>query len=158
MQRQGTDKPIQGLIAKMGRGGVNAVIILGDANPAYDLYNSEAFAEAFSKVSMRIATSSMPNETVALCNYSAPDHNLLESWGDAEPKRGHYSLIQPTINPLFDTRQAELSLLMWADAASLDKTSDQPYYEYLKANWQENMFVNQTDYASPRSILGCFFA
>ena len=152
LQRQGTDQAIQQLISNMNSEQVNAVIVLGDANPVFDLYNGAAFAEAFSKVAMKISTSGMPNETYDLCNYSAPEHNLLESWGDAEPKRGHYSLIQPTISPLFNTRQAEHSLLIWAEAPNLDKTADQPYYEYLKANWQENMFVNQTDFVSPRSF------
>src|SRR5690606_2594305 len=74
--------------------------------------------------------------------------NNLESWGDAEPKRGNYSLIQPTISPLFNTRQSEVSLLTWADSETLDKTAEQPYYEYLKASWEQNMFPEQNDYAT----------
>lgn len=90
-------------------------------------------------VKLKISLNQSLDETSSVCNYVAPDHHYLESWGDAEAKRGCYSLIQPTINPLFNTRQAPLSLLIWADSASINKLSDQPYYEYLKSNWQSNI-------------------
>ncbi len=148
LQRQGIDRDIQNLITEMNRGSVNAVFVLDGANPAYDLPNAEDFKAAFSKVSLRVSLSSVPGETTAACNYQAPNHNILESWGDAEPKRGNYSLIQPTISPLFNTRQSEVSLLTWADSETLDKTAEQPYYEYLKASWEQNMFPEQNDYAT----------
>ena len=106
MQRQGVDSEIQGLIQEMDSGRVSSVIVWG-ANPAYDLPNAEQFRAAFAKVGTRVALEYSPTETADLCNYIAPIHHGLESWGDAEPKRGHYSLTQPTISPLFDTRQAE---------------------------------------------------
>jgi molybdopterin-containing oxidoreductase family iron-sulfur binding subunit len=43
-----------------------------------------------------------------------PTHHFLESWGDAEPKAGYISLMQPTINPLFQTRQFQDTLLKWS--------------------------------------------
>ena len=152
LQRQGIDKDIQSLIADMDRGSVNAVFIMDGANPAYDLPDAKAFVSAFAKVGTRISFSGMPSETTAICNYLAPNNNLLESWGDAEPKRGQFSLIQPTISPLFKTRQTEESLLNWSDSEGYDGSTDQPYYEYLKANWEANMFPNQTDYATFQSF------
>jgi molybdopterin-containing oxidoreductase family iron-sulfur binding subunit len=44
-------------------------------------------------------------------------------------------MIQPTISPLFDTRQRALSLIKWTGLTNPIFISDQPYYEYLKANW-----------------------
>jgi MoCo/4Fe-4S cofactor protein with predicted Tat translocation signal len=152
LQRQGIDKNIQGLIADMSRGNVNAVFVMDGANPAYDLPNADKFAAAFAKVGTRVSFSGMPGETTALCNYLAPNNNLLESWGDAEPKRGNYSLIQPTISPLFKTRQTEESLLIWSESEGFDNSADQPYYEYLKAHWEENMFPNQSSYATFQSF------
>ncbi len=147
LQRQGIDAEIQGLVKEMAAGSVGTAIVWG-ANPAYDLPNSAAFAEAFAKVKTKISFNGTPDETTALCDYIAPTHHWLESWGDAEPKVGHYSLMQPTIAPIFKTRQAEETLLRWAGSTNINPNSEQPYYEYLNANWQTNMFTRQNSYAT----------
>ncbi len=68
------------------------------------------------------------DETTELCKFVIPDHHFLESWGDAEPKTGYYSFIQPTIYPLFKTRQWQDSLLKWSGAAT-------DYLAFLKNFW-----------------------
>ncbi|TAK45528.1 MAG: 4Fe-4S dicluster domain-containing protein [Saprospiraceae bacterium] len=146
-QRQGIDGDIQALIGEMNSGRVNAVLLWG-ANPAFDLPNAGKFAEGFAKVSTKISFNGTPDETTALCDYIAPAHHYLESWADAEPKAGHYSLMQPAISPLFNTRQAEESLLRWGQSPHLNLTAEQPYFEYLSANWQANIFSRQTTYAT----------
>ncbi|NNE27851.1 MAG: TAT-variant-translocated molybdopterin oxidoreductase [Saprospiraceae bacterium] len=151
-QRQGRDKDIQDLITEMNSGGVDALFLLGTANPAFDLPNGSAFADAASKVATRIAMGGSLNETSVGFNWAAPANHILESWGDAQAKVNEITLIQPTIAPLFDTRQAECTLLMWAGSDELDQSSDQPYYDYLKANWQATAFANQSDYASFQSF------
>jgi len=150
-QRQGIDKNILDLVAEMKSGKVDAMIVM-DANPAYDLPEASDFAAAMSKVKTSVFMSSVPNETGALCNYTAPTPHFLEAWGDVEPKKGMFSIVQPTISPLFDTRQGEESLLVWASSANLDQTSDQPYYEYLKANWEASMFPMQNNFMSFQSF------
>ncbi|MFK7936237.1 MAG: TAT-variant-translocated molybdopterin oxidoreductase, partial [Saprospiraceae bacterium] len=148
MQRQGMDKNIQNLIKEMNGGGVDVVFVADGANPAYDLPNSAAFAEAFAKVGTRVTFSGLPNETAAQCTHIAPTHHTLESWGDAEPKRGMYSLIQPTIAPLWKTRQMEESLLRWSGSANLNADSDQPYFDYLRATWQRVAFSAQNKFST----------
>ncbi len=133
-QRQGIDSEIQGLIAEMQNGVVDAVLIW-NANPAYDLPNSDKFVSAFAKVGTKVTFGLTMNETAALCDYAMPTHHNLEAWGDVEAKRGQYSLIQPTISPLYNTRQAECSLLMLANSPNLNKNSERPYYDYLKQSW-----------------------
>ena len=54
-----------------------------------------------SKVGLKISFADRADETASLANYICPDHNYLESWNDYNPKKGHYSLSQPTITPLF---------------------------------------------------------
>ncbi|MBX2926269.1 MAG: TAT-variant-translocated molybdopterin oxidoreductase [Saprospiraceae bacterium] len=147
LQRQGIDKDVQTLIRDMNAGSVDALFVMDGANPAYDLPNSGAFRTGMGKVGLKVSLSGVPNETLLLCDYAAPGHHFLESWGDAEPKRGHYSLIQPVIAPLFNTRQAEESLLRWAAAETLDTTAEQPYFEYLKAHWKQVMFPNQKNFS-----------
>ena len=143
-QREGSDKAIQDLITEMNGGGVDAVIVYG-ANPAYDLPNSGDFVTGMSKVGTKISFAPSMDETTALCDFIAPDHHLLESWGDVQAKRGQYSIIQPTISPLFDTRQGQASLLTWAGQTI---KSDGGYFEYLKGFWKDYMFPQNTAYAS----------
>jgi molybdopterin-containing oxidoreductase family iron-sulfur binding subunit len=72
------------------------------------------------------------DQTAQACSYVATIPHYLESWGDVEIKEGHYSLVQPTIHPLFKTRQFQDSLLKWMG-------SEQSYYEYLKGQWGTNI-------------------
>ncbi|PSR14162.1 MAG: 4Fe-4S ferredoxin [Bacteroidetes bacterium] len=152
LTRQGDDTAAARLIKEMQGGGVDAVIVMDGANPAYNMPNAAAFRTALAKVGLKISLSGTPNETALLCDYVAPTHHFLESWGDAEPKRGSYSLIQPTIAPIFasvgraGTRQGEESLLTWAQSPALDTTAEQPYEAYLAANWERTVFVAQNKY------------
>ena len=65
----------------------------------------------------------------------ATNHNYLESWGDANPVEGYYTLVQPTINPIYNTRQAEESLLVWSN------NPVQEYYTYVQNNWAKTALV-----------------
>lgn len=124
--KQGDDAKVEALVAEMASGSVDAVILYG-VNPAYTY--GEKFVSALGKVKLKISFADREDETASLVDYVCPDNHYLESWNDANPKKGQYSLGQPSISPLFDTRQAQESLLTWAGI----ETS---YHDYLKANWQ----------------------
>lgn len=148
LQRQGTDAPIQTLIREMNSGSVDAIFVMDGANPAFDIPNAGQFQTGMSKVGLKVSFAGVPSETSSLCEYITPTNHFLESWGDAEPKRGHYSLIQPTIAPLFKTRESGESLLRWADSDQLDATSEMPYHDYLKAHWEQTMFSQQSSFST----------
>ncbi len=150
-QRQGDERDMMRLVEEMNAGQVAVAIVWG-ANPAYELPNAANFKTAFAKVGTRVSFTGIMDETTALCTHAAPAHHLLESWGDVEPKAGHYTLIQPVINPLFKTRQAELSLLEWADSANLNRQDEQPYYQYLKSHWASDLFAGQTKFNTPAAF------
>jgi molybdopterin-containing oxidoreductase family iron-sulfur binding subunit len=136
MQKQGDERDVQKLLSSLKAGSVGA-IIFWDCNPIFELPNGQAMKEALANVKTTVALGYSPNETYEDCQYIAPTHHNLEAWGDAEAKAGHYSLVQPTIAPLFDTRQAELSLLTWAE--SLPESEDDAMYAFVKSNWQNNI-------------------
>src|SRR6266487_443031 len=125
--RQGVDADFARLVDDMNRGAVGALFIHG-ANPAYSWYDSNKFVSGLKKVRVAVSFNSRVDETTQLCKYVVPDNHYLESWGDAEPKTGYYSLIQPTIYPLFKTRQWQDSLLKWSGAAT-------DYLAFLKQYW-----------------------
>jgi molybdopterin-containing oxidoreductase family iron-sulfur binding subunit len=91
------------LVEAMASGKVS-VLIVHDADPVYSLPAAAGFAEALGKVGLVVSTAPMLDETAARAQLVLPDHTPLESWGDAEPRAGVRSLLQPTLRPLFDTR------------------------------------------------------
>jgi len=140
MLRQGSDLHLDEMVDEMASGSVDVLIVL-DANPAYDLPDTEKFKQALGKVDTAISLNDRMDETTGLCEFACPTHHYLESWGDAQPKLGHYSLMQPTISPLFNTRQAQGSLLKWME-------SDKDYYTYLREYWKQNIFPLQSKHAT----------
>ncbi len=134
MQRQGDEAGLEGLINDLKNGSVKTVIF-NDCNPVFEYHNGAALKAAMGSA-YKIGLAYNPNETISSCDAIAPINHTLESWGDAEPKKGSISMIQPAISPLFDTRQMELSLLTWADSPNVNNNADQPYFEYLKKNYQ----------------------
>ncbi len=129
--RQGDDAKVAQLISDMKTGKVGAVI-MHETNPVYTLSNASEFSEALKKVKLSVSFSMTPNETAAVSQYVVATPHYLESWGDVMIKKGRYSLVQPTINNLFDTRQFEDTLLKWTG-------SSESYHDYLKGSWQQNI-------------------
>jgi molybdopterin-containing oxidoreductase family iron-sulfur binding subunit len=125
--RQGIDKDLADLVAAMDAGQVNTLLMYG-ANPAYTYHDAAKFTAALKKVKLSVSFNERMDETSKLCNYLLPTHHYLESWGDAEPKTGVTSFIQPTIYPLFKTRPYQTALLKWAG-----NTND--YDHYFKDYW-----------------------
>ncbi len=120
-------------------------LIMWNTNPSYTY--GEAFTTALASVGTSVAISQFADETASLCSIIAAENHALESWNDYNPKRSHYSLSQPTIRPLGNTRSAAESLLIWADEnikhVGADSTS---YYEYLQGTWEKYGFPYQTEH------------
>jgi MoCo/4Fe-4S cofactor protein with predicted Tat translocation signal len=110
---QGIDSEMATLVQDMEHGRVGALLVYG-ANPSYEYFDFERFNKGLKSVKLSISFNDRKDETTKLCKYILPAPHFLESWGDAEPKAGYVSLIQPTINPLFDSRPFEQSLLKWS--------------------------------------------
>jgi len=128
--KQGNDKAVMQLVADMKVGKVGALVMVG-VNPMYTLPNASDFAEGLKKTTS-IAFSMKQDETSTNCDYIAAAPHYLESWGDVEIKTGHYALMQPTIRPLFDTKQFQDVLLAWTDNTTA-------YNDYVKATWKESI-------------------
>jgi len=151
LARQGSDSEVNTLVADLKSGRVDTVIF-NQCNPLYDYAGASALATALEKVRTKVSFAASNDETTDACDIIAPTHHVLESWGDVEAKRGHFSTIQPTIKNLFDTRQYEESLLVWAESANLDPKSDQPYFDYIKNNWKKTVFAGQSKFSTFQSF------
>lgn len=133
-QYAGNDADFVALINEMNRGEVDAVFFL-NSNPAYEYADPKAFTDALAKVRLRVSFADRKDETASLCQVIAPNHHYLESWGDSNPVEGYYTIAQPTINPVYNTRNAEQGLLMWSDNAVQD------YYQYIQNNWARTVLA-----------------
>lgn len=111
--RQGIDSEMSGLVADMNDGKVGALLIYG-VNPAYDYFDAEKFKTGLAKVKATVSFNERLDETSELVKFILPAPHFLESWGDAEPRPGYFTFLQPTIAPLFKTRLFEDSLLKWS--------------------------------------------
>jgi MoCo/4Fe-4S cofactor protein with predicted Tat translocation signal len=132
--RQGNDEAMTAFMTEAIAGKINGVVFY-NCNPVYDHPQGAALASALKNISLSISTSNTPDETASVCQCIAIDHHYLESWNDAEPKKNSFSLSQPAITRIFNSRQAQESLLTWAGETSVD------YFNFVKANWTKWFFA-----------------
>lgn len=131
--RKGIDADMAKLVTDMNSEAIGALLVY-DCNPVYNYTDSKKFADGLSKLPLSISFNTSLDETTELCKYVIPAHHWLESWGDAEPKTGYISLIQPVISPLFKTRAFQTSLIKWTGTAAANSSSDE-YETYLRNYW-----------------------
>ena len=131
-QYAGNDADLIAFVKEAAAGEVDTVFFLG-TNPAYSYPNAKEFKEALAKVRVKVSFADRVDETAELCDVIAPVPNYLETWNDANAVAGYYTIVQPAINPVYKTRQAEQSLLIWSDNPVKN------YYQYVKANWEKNI-------------------
>ncbi|GER58301.1 TAT-variant-translocated molybdopterin oxidoreductase [Patiriisocius marinus] len=127
MMRQGNSSEVAAVVQGVINGKVKGLITVG-VDPVYSLPNGAEFAEAYGNLEMKLAFASRKDATAELADMVAATPHYLESWGDAQLKKGTFSLMQPTIRPLFSTRQFQDTLLQWTG-------NSKKYYDYIKDTW-----------------------
>ena len=125
----------------MSDGKIGGVIMAG-VNPAYTLPNTDAFIAGLKKAKLSLAFSMKNDETAIHSQWVAATPHYLESWGDVEMKTGHFALTQPTIRPLFDTKQFQDVLLSLSG-------SSQNYDDAIKSYWASTISVSYTHLTLP---------
>ena len=126
----GANKPLQALKseatglgsiaelkADVEAGSVDTLILLTPSNPVYDAPADLDFSAVLDKVKLSIHLGERTDATAHACSWHIPATHYLETWADARSIRGHYTIVQPMILPLYDNCVSELELLL----ALLDK-------------------------------------
>ena len=129
--RQG-DAPVMNQLVNDLNAGKIAGVLMAGVNPAYTLPNAAAFVSGLKKAKLSVTFSMKNDETALHSQWVAAAPHYLESWGDVAMKTGHYALTQPTIRPLFDTRQFQDVLLRLSG-------STQTYHDAIKSYWMANI-------------------
>ena len=145
---EGSSSDLAGLIADMAAGKVSTLIIYG-ANPMYALPTEAGFQDAVVKVPMVVYAGNYNDETGRIANYVVPPGSSMEAWGDYELQSGVFSIQQPTIRPLFDTRSFAESLHAWASKAKgapARLSGAASWYEYVRAYWKSEIIPKSSNY------------
>jgi molybdopterin-containing oxidoreductase family iron-sulfur binding subunit len=135
LTRSGKDEDVQDLITRMNEKSVGALIMAG-VNPIYSLPNSSEFEKAIKDLDLSISFSMKDDETAVISQFVAASNHYLESWCDQELVKNQFSLTQPVIKTLFDTKQFQELLLVWTD----NKLS---IHDYIKNNWNSNILIDK---------------
>ncbi|WP_293872087.1 TAT-variant-translocated molybdopterin oxidoreductase [Flavobacterium sp.] len=122
--RKGSNEKVTQLIADMNAGNVHT-LIMSDVNPVHTLAESAKFIKGLKKVKLSAAFSLREDETASIANIAIPAPHYLEIWNDLMLTKGTYSLTQPTIRPLFSSKQFQEALLSWNGNSG-------DYYDYIK--------------------------
>lgn len=123
---QGRDSQVSQSLSDLQSGQYKAVII-NQVNPVYATAQGSSWAKALKGVRC-YGFSLRRNESTALCRALAPASHVLESWGDAEPRQGHFSLMQPAIAPLFNSRS-------WDEVMLGLLGRQEKVYDVLRNSW-----------------------
>jgi anaerobic selenocysteine-containing dehydrogenase/Fe-S-cluster-containing dehydrogenase component len=110
------------------------VIFISNTNPLSTMPDETGLEQYLEKATLRVAFSDFHNSTTEKCDLILPLSHTLESWGDAEPRDGLVNVIQPTIDPIFDTRSIGDILLGLLHADGKAQSSAN-YQEWLFAAW-----------------------
>ncbi|MAP53914.1 TAT-variant-translocated molybdopterin oxidoreductase [Altibacter sp.] len=123
----GNTAAVQRVMNGVASGTIKGLITVG-VDPIYSFPNNQSFVEGYKNLEMSMAFAMKLDATASLAQLVAATPHYLESWGDLQMKKGSFSLMQPTIRPLFNTRQFQDCLLKWT-------ANPKSYYDYIKETW-----------------------
>ena len=130
------------LVNDMRAGEVESLILL-DVNPVYDAPGDLDFAAALQQVRFRAQLSSHADETTQHCHWHVPASHWLEAWGDIRSYDGTVSVIQPLIQPLYQSKSTHELV------AALAGQGGQPVRDLLEEYWsKQEAFAAATDFSS----------
>ena len=129
--KKGRNSDLINMMDDLRSGKISGMITSG-VNPGYSLPDSEEFLKIFTDLEFTLSFSMKEDETSRVAKFLGASSHYLESWGDYEFKSGHYYLAQPTIRPLFDTKQFQDVILSFIDG-------DTSFYDEIKSNWKNNI-------------------
>ncbi len=118
------------LMTDIAAGRVQMLVIIGESNPVLSAPADFKFAEAMSKVALRIHSGLFFDETATLSHWHVPGAHYLEAWSDARSFDGTVSIVQPLIQPLYGGKSAHEVI------ATLSERPERNGYDVVREYWQ----------------------
>ncbi len=124
------------LVQEIDGGAVKMLVVLG-GNPAYntpiDLRLGE---ERMSKIPLRVHLGQHFNETAEICQWHISEKHFLEMWSDARAYDGTVSIVQPLIEPLYDSKSSHEVVQIF-----FKENYDKKDLDIVKEYWQKQGFA-----------------
>jgi len=117
------------LVTDIEAGRVQMLVIVGESNPVVSAPADFKFAEAMSKVALRIHSGLFFDETATLSHWHVPAAHYLEAWSDARSFDGTVSIVQPLIQPLYGGKSAHELI------ATLSDRPERNGYDVVREYW-----------------------
>jgi molybdopterin-containing oxidoreductase family iron-sulfur binding subunit len=131
------------LVEEMNAGKISTLFVY-DTNPVFFLGKDlkKKFIQGLKKVETVISFADRIDETAKFAHYLLPVSHSFESWGDREYTKGLYSIVQPTIAPIWNTKMFEESLMALASASDSKAFKDKKgqtleYLTFIKNIWAD---------------------
>ncbi len=134
---------LQELVNDIDGGRVELLVIVG-GNPAYNTpADLKLNQERLFRVKTRVHLSLYRDETSELCHWHIPESHFLEAWSDTRAYDGTVSIVQPLIEPLYQSKSAHEFLAVFTPQY------DQKPLEIIRAYWQANPAARSTVAIAP---------
>jgi MoCo/4Fe-4S cofactor protein with predicted Tat translocation signal len=119
------------LVQEIDGGQVKMLVMLG-GNPAYNTpADLKLNQERLNKIPLRVHLSQHFDETSQYCHWHIPEKHYLEAWSDTRAYDGTTSIVQPLIEPLYDSRSAHEVVQLFAR-----ENFDRKDADIIKDNWK----------------------
>lgn len=123
------------LIGEIDAGAVKMLVIVG-GNPVYNTpADLKLSRERMDKIPLRVHLGEYMDETGELCHWHASRKHFLEAWSDGRAYDGTVTLVQPLIEPLYESK-SDHELVQMFFAENFDR-KDQ---DIVKEHWQSQTF------------------
>ncbi len=123
------------LISEIDGGAVKMLVILS-GNPVYNTpIDLKLNAERMNKIPIRIHLGQHFDETAELCQWNISEKHFMEMWSDTRAYDGTYTIVQPLIAPLYDSKSAHEVVQLFAK-----EDYDKKDYDIVKGFWQKKGF------------------
>ncbi len=123
---------LQDLVNDLDGGRVQMLVMIG-GNPVYNTPSDlKLNQERLFKAKLRIHLSQYRDETSELCHWHIPATHYLEEWSDTRAYDGTVSIVQPLIEPLYQSRSAHELLAVFT------QQYDRKPYDIIREYWQRN--------------------
>jgi Fe-S-cluster-containing dehydrogenase component len=125
----GTRKDVELLIGRLNNDHIG-VLFISRTDPVSMLPEAVRFSDKMNLAQLTVGLSDHMNDTIKGCDVVLPLSHSLESWGDNVPYRGLRNIIQPAIEPQYDTfSEGDILLQMLNDAST--------YKDFLFNKWNQ---------------------